>query len=374
MSGRHGEGYSPPHLIRLLLSEPNVRLNPFRAFRTIPNPIASFVTMKTLRSAASAILGSMLMLMWLLSGCIYDDRSQCPKRFLLQPYYKLHNKQEVDRFEREVHSLTVHVFDAADRYVCSIHNQGSRYRNGQLFPIDLEEGIYSFIVVGEGSSRSFEAGTYHANTPGYFVAGPVVGKTTLADFRVRLKKQGSADAVADPIDEFFFGRLTHQEVMIGDTEPHPVALTKDTKEVEIRFTGTLPAGATPYLYSDNARIDAANLRPADRQTVRHAPYIPSAASHPAPAAAAASYHFHVMRLYDTAHTLHLRLLMPDGSDAIPGFSEELIHRIMASPHYRTQEALDREDYFLIEFKVSAAGTALSIRVNGWEVIPVKPVV
>ena len=68
----------------------------------------------------------------------------------------------------------------------------------------------------------------------------------------------------------------------------------------------------------------------------------------------------------------LKLLNPDGTDVIPGFTKDLINAIMSSPAYHTQEDLDREDTYLIELVLSKDGVIISLRVNGWETVSTTP--
>ena len=76
-------------------------------------------------------------------------------------------------------------------------------------------------------------------------------------------------------------------------------------------------------------------------------------------------------LYTDGH-LFLKLLNPDGTDVIPGFTKDLINAIMSSPAYHTQEDLDREDTYLIELVLSKDGVIISLRVNGWETVSTTP--
>ena len=94
-------------------------------------------------------------------------------------------------------------------------------------------------------------------------------------------------------------------------------------------------------------------------------------NHQIPLKYGVDFQFDVLRLYTDGH-LFLKLLNPDGTDVIPGFTKDLINAIMSSPAYHTQEDLDREDTYLIELVLSKDGVIVSLRVNGWETVSTTP--
>jgi len=167
------------------------------------------------------------------------------------------------------------------------------------------------------------------------------------------------------LGELFFGRLDSVEITADNGGTGVVDLMKNTNKIEVRVKG-IADGSSARITSDNGRFNSENVTPADAGTIIYVPYYSASQADDTRV-----FQFDVLRLYTDGH-LFLKLLNPDGTDVIPGFTKDLINAIMSSPAYHTQEDLDREDTYLIELVLSKDGVIISLRVNGWETVSTTP--
>ncbi|AVM53501.1 fimbrillin-A associated anchor protein Mfa1/Mfa2 [Bacteroides zoogleoformans] len=299
-----------------------------------------------------------------LAGCIGEDRGGCPGILVIEPHYLLHDKGANDRFGEEVHRLELHLFGESGTYLSTMTDNGPHYSNGQRFEVELPEGVFHVLAVG-GAAEAYETGTYDSKAPEGFSSGLHRGVSTLDDFRIRMRKSTGGTEAAHHADSLFFGRLDAGHASTDNYDPQPVYLTKNTKRITLRIRG-IAANADARLYADNERIGARNERPADTRPICYTPYETSTG-----ADNLAIRCFRTSRLY-TDGQLTLQLLEAGTGKAAPGFSFDLTERLRSVPGYATQEGLDRTDHFVIDLTISGKGTLISLRVNGWETVPVVP--
>lgn len=298
----------------------------------------------------------------LFSSCVYEDLSKCSRMFMLQPRYLLHTG-EGDRFGEAVHHIDVYAFDSLGIYRKMFRDKGAHLKNGYRMPIDLPEGKWTFLCLG-GKVGDYEIGIFKTGIPQQFSPAVSPGITTLSDFRVKAYFE-QKENLEYSFGELFFGRLDSVEITADNGGTGVVDLMKNTNKIEVRVKG-IADGSSARITSDNGRFNSENVTPADAGTIIYVPYYSASQTDDTRV-----FQFDVLRLYTDGH-LFLKLLNPDGTDVIPGFTKDLINAIMSSPAYHTQEDLDREDTYLIELVLSKDGVIISLRVNGWETISTTP--
>ena len=92
---------------------------------------------------------------------------------------------------------------------------------------------------------------------------------------------------------------------------------KNTNKIEVRVKG-IADGSSARITSDNGRFNSENVTPADAGTIIYVPYYSASQTDDTRV-----FQFDVLRLYTDGH-LFLKLLNPDGTDVIPGFTKDLI--------------------------------------------------
>ena len=310
-----------------------------------------------------------------LFGCIKDDLSDCPISvepepepttgiFRLALTYTMHNTQEngtyVDLFNQQVRKVDVFVFDESGQFVKQITEEASPiFAENYTKDIELPGGNYQFVVWG----NHYENETVHNYTDAV---------TLLEEGRMTLLQTLSRGAEIGMLTDSLFHGCTSQTVTVenGKEQTVPIDLMKNRNDVRVivRWRGkgmtegycTHPEHAqniTATLIDNNAVYDFMN-NVVEKQEVTYQPgrfpewYNPF---------------FHgKMDVYPTeqehvyvADFSELRL-MKDNADArlvIRNADDEIVYEhaltgpnglITRLEEYQTQEALDREDRYLIE--------------------------
>lgn len=326
-------------------------------------------------------------------GCIKEDLSGCPTagKLDVELTYTLHNTTDadgnpVDLFAQQVHRVEVFVFDAQGRYVKTVTDdepnrsavRSSRAAHAGTYhkQIELPTGEYRLVVWGNRYDRESVAS----------------GTERLETGRVSLRQLASTDQVTLLSDSLFHG-MTAQAVTVknGEEQTVPVSLTKDRNDVRlvVRYrakgqtevsTYPIPASqTTAYLTDHNGTYDFTNAV-ASAQTFtyqpgRFGPEYDKAFHGLLPAGA-----YPTEQDYCYVADFSCLRLMKDHTDArivvnrkgTEVYSRSLMELITKVEKYRTQEALDREDRYLIEllleYDPADANTLISISINGWNVV------
>lgn len=314
-----------------------------------------------------------------LTGCIKDDLSDCPINvepepepepepttgtFRLALTYTMHNTQEngtyVDLFNDQVHKVDVFVFDESGRFIQQITEEAaSQFAENYTKEIELPGGDYQFVVWG----NHYEDETVHNY-------GDIT--TLLEEGRMTLLQTLSGSTDIGMLTDSLFHGCTPQTVTVenGKDQVVPIDLMKNRNDVRVvvrwREKGMTEGychhtehaqNITATLTDNNAVHDFLN-NIVDKQEVTYQPgrfpewYNPF---------------FHgEMEVYPTeeAYTYvadfsELRL-MKDNADArlvIRNAKGTVVYdHALTGPNglitqleqYQTQEALDREDRYLIE--------------------------
>ena len=316
-----------------------------------------------------------------LAGCIKDDLSDCPINVDPDPdpdhdpdpttgtlrlalTYTMHNTQEddgtyVDLFSQQVRKVDVFVFDEAGHFVQQITEEAApKFAENYTKEIELPGGNYQFVVWG----NHYEDETDHNYDD---------EADLLNEGRMTLTQTARTTEIEMLTDSLFHGCTPQQVTVVnGEDQVVPIDLMKNRNDVRVvvrwREKGmtegycTRPEhaqGITATLIDNNTTHDFLN-RIVDMQEVTYLPgrfpewYNPL---------------FHgEMEVYPTeqehvyvADFSELRL-MKDNADArlvIRNAEGTTVYdRALTGPNglitlleeYQTQEALDREDRYLIE--------------------------
>lgn len=349
-----------------------------------------------------------------LSGCIKDDLSDCPTNVEPEPEpepttgtlrlaltYTMHNTQEngtyVDLFSQQVRKVDVFVFDEDGRFVRQITEEAApQFAESYTKEIELPGGNYQFVVWGNH---------YEDETTHNFGSGADL----LSEGRMTLTTRSTEIGMLT--DSLFHGCTPQQVTVVnGEDQIIPIDLMKNRNDVRVvvrwREKGmtegycTRPEhaqGITATLTDNNTTYDFLN-NIVDMQEVTYLPgrfpewYNPL---------------FHgEMEVYPTeqehvyvADFSELRLMKNNADTRLVIRTAEgttVYDRALTGPNglitfldkYQTQEALDREDRYLIELLFECEHkedpnpdpepepedpwSAITIVINGWNLIE-KPV-
>lgn len=316
-----------------------------------------------------------------LTGCIKDDLSDCPINvdpepepepepepttgtFRLALTYTMHNTQEngtyVDLFNDQVHKVDVFVFDESGRFIQQITEEAApQFAENYTKEIELPGGDYQFVVWG----NHYEDETVHNY-------GDIT--TLLEEGRMTLLQTLSRSTDIGMLTDSLFHGCTPQTVTVenGKDQVVPIDLMKNRNDVRVvvrwREKGMTEGychhtehaqNITATLTDNNAVHDFLN-NIVGKQEVTYQPgrfpewYNPffhgEMEVYPTEEAYTYVADFSELRLMKDNADSRLVIRNADGTTvyehALTG-PDGLITRL---EQYQTQEALDREDRYLIE--------------------------
>lgn len=316
-----------------------------------------------------------------LTGCIKDDLSDCPINvdpepepepepepttgtFRLALTYTMHNTQEngtyVDLFNDQVHKVDVFVFDESGRFIQQITEEAApQFAENYTKEIELPGGDYQFVVWG----NHYEDETVHNY-------GDIT--TLLEEGRMTLLQTLSRSIEIGMLTDSLFHGCTPQTVTVenGKDQVVPIDLMKNRNDVRVvvrwREKGMTEGycqhtehaqSITATLTDNNAVHDFLN-NIVDKQEVTYQPgrfpewYDPffhgERYVYPTERENVYVADFSELRLMKDNADSRLVIRNADGTTvyehALTG-PDGLITRL---EQYQTQEALDREDRYLIE--------------------------
>lgn len=314
-----------------------------------------------------------------LTGCIKDDLSDCPINvepepepepepttgtFRLALTYTMHNTQEngtyVDLFSQQVHKVDVFVFDESGRFIQQLTEEAApQFAENYTKEIELPGGDYQFVVWG----NHYEDETVHNY-------GDIT--TLLEEGRMTLLQTFSRSTDIGMLTDSLFHGCTPQTVTVenGKDQIVPIDLMKNRNDVRVvvrwREKGMTEGycqhtehaqSITATLTDNNAVHDFLN-NIVDKQEVTYQPgrfpewYDPffhgERDIYPTERKNVYVADFSELRLMKDNADSRLVIRNADGTTvyehALTG-PDGLITRL---EQYQTQEALDREDRYLIE--------------------------
>lgn len=293
------------------------------------------------------------------SGCIFEYPQPCEEVSNMRFFY-LMNPENKDLFGESVNQVDVYIFDENGVYIDKKSDKGPHIQNNYNMPMNLPDGVYTFVVVGSKKSF-FDIGVFDPNAASTkFDQGLITGKSTLENFRLKTTYTHNILFPLE-IESLLRGNLIRRTINKNEQSILDVFMIQYRNNIRITIKGLDLTGYTPILYANNGRYDYENNIPADAQDkIYDAKVIKQ--NH--------EFQFDVLRLVERS-TMQL-MLVDQQQQMMPGFKPiNLIKEIQKSPSYPTQEALDKEHFFDIELDFSKE-TQVAITINGWEIINTDP--
>ncbi len=311
-------------------------------------------------------------LLLLLQGCLKEHTSGCESRLLLRFRYTL-NEQYSNLFGKEIHKITVYVFDAQGKYAGSFTGQGSHLTNDYVMRIPLPEGRYSIIAYG-GDFTAFR--TVELNGQGYNNLRK--GLTDISDFRTELKYESGEENYLYPAtipDDLYAGFITGAVASYNNEKVTEVELIKNTKNIIVRITGAAPATLTAantaampfdvYITALNGRYLADNSIDLNHGTFKYTPQNTTVGEN------SMQVELKTMRLILGQAP---RLIVRNNETTEEIYNQNMIDQILQNPKYKTQQDIDREDEFVFEIGIQSQNNQVQITVsiNGWKINSITP--
>lgn len=291
---------------------------------------------------------------YLLSGCIYDDLSQCPTKIRFS--YTLNPSGE-NLFGSTVDEINVYIFDQNNRFIRSYSDSGILVSNDYILQLPVENNPISVVAIGGDLKNNYSIGKIRNND---FDQNLIVGETTLHDFRVKLKHD---PIIANNPNALLIGNITNLK---SDRKLpyYTIEMTNNLNQINVQISGLSHIDYTPIISAVNARYDYNNTIPTDAKIRYYQPNNDTRLN-------SNNFTFHTLRLmYDSQ--IMLNLYDSNGENALDGFEGlNLMELIKKSPNYSSQIELDRETIYNLQLNFEGS-TIVSMIINGWEVIVTKP--
>lgn len=293
-----------------------------------------------------------------LPGCLYENPQPCEEVSNMRFFY-LMNPENKDLFGESVNRIDVYIFDKDGVYIGKKTDNGPHIQNNYSMPMDLPDGIYTFVVAGYKDSF-FDIGVFDPMTvSSRFDEGLITGKSTLENFRL---KTAYIHNILFPLNikSLLRGNLIKREITKKEQSVLDVFMIQYANRIQIALEGIDMNGYTPVIYANNGRYDYENNIPDDAQDKIYNAQLNNDQI----------YQFDVLRLI--MHRKMILMLVDKEGKPMPGFTPvNLIDEIQKSPAYMTQNDLDTENNYHITLNYNQS-VLVGISINGWDNIPVKP--
>lgn len=311
------------------------------------------------------------LLCFLMGGCIGEDMDDCG-RFRLQ-FRHTYNNSGQDLLAEQVGCIRVYVFDRSTGTLTDIVQPDREDIERGYMDIEIENGVYTFVSWGCGGD-DFARGGYAIDA--------AIGSAAPDDFRLMLTCDPAAGGKGETsvvphtqlFDHLFFAIAEDIEAMKGRDQTVELDFIMNTSTLKVIVNGlehlTRSAGDLPldifstgsnYLYrSDNALDNTA-------AKMLYQPYDGSADGG-SQTIFIRQQRLSIVESVADPVMLYIRHAA-EGYDMIMPL--ELVEAIRQNPAYRSQEAIDREDLFVIELSI-LLDLSVRVTVNDWEIIILDP--
>lgn len=300
----------------------------------------------------------------LLQSCLKEDMPNCESDLLLRFRYTLNGQYE-NLFGAEVNRITVYIFDSNGKYVDSFSEQGDKLTNDYLMRIPLPEGKYSAVVWG-GDMATYSVGELDSQTS---AINQILrkGVTDIHDFRTELKNrsgEGGYLFATDTPNDLYAGLATDVTSAISNKNITDIELTKDTKKIKVKITGTstIPQPLEVYITAVNGRYGFDNTIDTDHGTFKYTPVNFSVQPDQL------VVDLKMMRLMSGQSPM---LVVRNSVTSEILYNANMIDYILSTPQYASQEDIDREDEFVFEITF-IGNVVIAVSVNGWQINEVNP--
>jgi hypothetical protein len=312
------------------------------------------------------------LIVFLLGGCINEDRSNCSRGLRLQFLYT-HNNQNEDLLAEQVGDILVYMFDMTTRLLTYVVRVGPEGIARGYVDVDIPGGLYT-MVAWAGSDGDMIQGGYAVNA--------TVGSTTLDDFHMMLVAESLPDnpyaevkSQNPDFGDLFFALVENVSVTNGwgGRQSVTFAFIKNTSTVRVVVSGLGMLNRSQNLPIDvfttgqNWRYcydDAIDGSPARKL---YQPYDGSASDD----TMTANIRQQRLDISQTDAAPVLLYVRNDELDSDMIAPLNLLSAIRQNPAYQTQQDIDREDLFVIEISI-LYDLSIRITINEWEIIYLTP--
>lgn len=285
---------------------------------------------------------SIIISLFLLCGCIYDD-PDCPTGVFLRFEYTL-NTRYIDLFDEQVNDLTLFFYNEEDKLVFTRDISANQLDQDNRLYLDLDPGNYRVIVWGNLYDTHFSWGS----------------PDSFSTFRLDLL-YGEGGEVIDQHDPLFHGTVSFN-LQDRERKENTVELIKDTHTIHVIMEDELPVTRNTEKYAlitgCNGCYDMENNPIAESTLLQYMPQYTSLDN-------GTQADFTVLRLFQD-DDLELSL----GWDGKDGFikTNPLVAELMKHPEIKTNIDLDRWDDYTLTYRRDSYGAITLIRINDWDVI------
>ncbi|MGL5703780.1 MAG: FimB/Mfa2 family fimbrial subunit [Tannerellaceae bacterium] len=314
-----------------------------------------------------------------MTSCTKENLKYCEPGVELTYFYEL-NKYYTNRFEKEVHKLSIYVFDRDQLfYQAFVVDNPAELGNDNVIHLPLPAGDWHLVSWG-GMQNTYTIGYLDPLSTGIpnFSPGLIPGVTTLEAFRLvvdydrELPTNPDEVGVTFDVDDLYYGANKKITTFTDKVVKETIPMMKNTQEIYLKMDVSFirvnkqisrPAeGFDVYATVRNGRYTFENQIGEYARDLR---YMQKAGIQGDTLIASLT----VLRLMEEDEDGFLRIessYLPDRKIEIP-----IVESILKHPEYNTQEDLDREDMY--EFKIGfTADLDVVVNINGWEFIPVDP--
>lgn len=300
----------------------------------------------------------------LLVGCIKEDLSQCYKDIVVR-YEFIVGTQDgsnvtEEQFNSDVKNLSVFVFDEYGLYKGVWFFDMKEVENSKKLPIPLGTGTYSFVMWGGITPEQYEVGTKGS---GGSLQPLEVGKTKVEELQLQVKGKNNSSV----IDEQYFNLYHSSSLNIAVKEKVntvvPLPVKKISNDIEVRLFGFPDQAQQTYsayddievlVMANNGRYNYDNTPDNSSAKMFYKPFWREAKDNEL---------IVVLRTMDIFRVTEPILLIRKKSVGVDMYAYDLKKMI------RQIEEPDKQEKYIIEIFYNTHG-AISIKINGWVVIPV----
>lgn len=311
-----------------------------------------------------------LSLVSITTACTEENLDKCIPGVTVN-YYYTYNKQNKNLFGKEVHELSILVFDENEKFsrIFHITDSAALHNNNSIY-LPLPAGNWTILTWG-GYIDNYHLGESNSKNKDE-LSDLIAGVSNLSDFRLTLDTKPS-DNGADIetqnfISNLYYGTITPVTTCNNRIVSKSVPMMKNTNDITIRIKGihgieTLRADEfKSYIQMSNHRYDSENRNQSgDKKLI----YLRDCLIENG----IAKSNLRVLKLEadDTSSYLCVESKhLPNGGIKVP-----LIKTILESPQYNDQSDLDKEDDYVFEFVVNY-DLSVDITINDWVIKDVIP--
>ena len=310
------------------------------------------------------------MLLWLITGCVNEDFSDCPQGSFQVAFEYVHHTDNTcpDRFNIDVQQIDLYVFDATGCFLKCITCKGNPFPKDFRIDPELSAGSYTLVAWGNLSDEVILQPAF------------IAGQTTLEQALLSLNaaEDRSVNYKLTPV----FHAMKQVEVNNMKEQTEVLSFIKNENHLHlnvkwfeksgipcihacadsVRIRAVDPKGAT-YKFDNSVVASGNELIYYPHQTIINDNHNERAED------------FSLMRLIEGEElTLLVERPMEDGS-VKELYRSNLVSLIREHPYTRIQEDLDRRDYYEIELSLvddldgnTDTFMQAAITVAGWKII------